>query len=149
MDLARLKEIIEEEGWTIEEVSFGGDNKGLELFKYSPAGEDFSFVVNSTDDPKEIIKNIFEYEDEYDPNEHMSMWVESAGTNGTPDLMTLAEDAKDIGKMIEELADAIRAEQNKPISELINNDSVVEESKSDKQCECPQCGKIFSKDDLC
>ena len=148
MDLARLKEIIEEEGWTIEEVSFGGDNKGLELFKYSPAGEDFSFVVNSTDDPKEIIKNIFEYEDEYDPNEHMSMWVESAGTNGTPDLMTLAEDAKDIGKMIEELADAIRAEQNKPISELINNDSVVEESKSDKQCECPQCGKIFSKDDL-
>lgn len=131
MDLERLKEIIEENGWTIEEVSFGGNDKGLELFKYSPAGEDFSFVVNSADDPNEIIKNIFEYEDEYDPNEHMSIWVENAGQNGTPDLMTLAEDAKDIGKMIEELADAIRAEQNKPISEIID-DNKVEEIKEAK-----------------
>ena len=132
MDLERLKEIIEENGWTIEEVSFGGNDKGLELFKYSPAGEDFSFVVNSADDPNEIIKNIFEYEDEYDPNEHMSLWVENAGQNGTPDLMTLAEDAKDIGKMIEELADAIRAEQNKPISELVDNENKVEEIKETK-----------------
>ena len=132
MDLERLKEIIEENGWTIEEVSFGGNDKGLELFKYSPAGEDFSFVVNSADDPNEIIKNIFEYEDEYDPNEHMSIWVENAGQNGTPDLMTLAEDAKDIGKMIEELADAIRAEQNKPISELVDNENKIEEIKETK-----------------
>ena len=131
MDLERLKEIIEENGWTIEEVSFGGNDKGLELFKYSPAGEDFSFVVNSADDPNEIIKNIFEYEDEYDPNEHMSIWIENAGQNGTPDLMTLAEDAKDIGKMIKELADAIRAEQNKPISEIID-DNKVEEIKETK-----------------
>lgn len=148
MDLERLKQIIEEDGWTIEEVSFAGNEKGLELFKYSPAGEDFSFTVNSADDPDEIIKNIFEYEDEYDPNEHMSIWVESAGRNGTPDLMTLAEDAKDIGKMIEELADAIRAEQNKPISELIVDDNKVEENKNVEQCECPQCGEIFNENDI-
>lgn len=147
MDLERLKEIIEEEGWTIEEVSFGGGDTGLELFKYSPAGEDFSFVVNNATDPQKIIADIYSYEDEYDPNEHMAIWVESAGTNGTPDLMTLAEDARDIGKMIEELADAIRAEQNKPISEIID-DNKVEEIKNNKQCECPQCGEIFNENDI-
>lgn len=133
MDLAKLKEIIEENGWYIE-GDLGNGSGDIDLSQYSPKGENFSFTIQNSSNVDDIIKEIYEYEDEYDPNEHMAMFVDSAGRNGTPDLIELAQDAVDIGKMIENLADAIRDVQTKPIGEIIkqyqdNNTETKEENK--------------------
>ena len=107
-----LKEFIEGMDWRVEDCSIGMKHEaGWDLFKGSPAGEDFSFTICHNDNLKEAIQEISHFAYNFDVDEHIEMWIEARGNgvNGVPNTRELVEDAEDISKMLEELADNCNA----------------------------------------
>ena len=85
-------------------------DKEIELEKYSPAGEDFIMTISF--DPKAPITsfydNLYDYYNDFDPEEHAAMWINERGKNGVPDsIRVLLDDAESIEDMIRELCFAI------------------------------------------
>ena len=101
MKIAEIKKIAERLGWRVDEY----DDGTVEFSQCSPAGEDFSFTVNA----KEAAKEIYEYYDDFDMDEHIEMWIEARenGVIGVPSTRQLVEDAEDISEMLKELACAV------------------------------------------
>lgn len=93
----RLKKVCEELGWSVYE-----EDDGYYLSKYSPAGEDFGFGI-SKDNP---YKEVREYSDNFDPDEHCIMWIKEMDTAyGIPQsVRELIRDAEAIAGMLNELA---------------------------------------------
>lgn len=95
-----LRDYCEEHDWKVYE------NGGfVELEKYSPAGEDFIFSVDS----RHFVRNVKQYAMEFDTDEHTMMWVENMKTvNGVPQsVRILLTDAEEIEKMLIELAEGL------------------------------------------
>lgn len=70
-------DILEKREWSVSGYT---DDGRVELEWWSPAGEDFLVCVNVENFPDEIL----DYSDDFDPDEHIEMWVE-ARTNGRQD----------------------------------------------------------------
>lgn len=85
------------------------DKEGVDFRKYSPAGEDFGFYVRGlTGD--EIMKEIREYAENFDVEDHAIMWIEAKinrTVEGIPDIKTLINDADEIEKMLDELVEIL------------------------------------------
>ena len=82
----------------------------VELEKYSPAGEDFIFGVQKGN----FVKNVREYADGFDVDEHVELWIEGRGKNGVPaTARELVEDAEAIRDMLNELAVALTVASEK------------------------------------
>lgn len=88
-------------GWTVTEYEDGS----ADLSQYSPAGEDFSFCVETENFAEEIRA----YYNGFDPDEHAEMWIEAKrnGVGGVPSIRCLIEDADAIDSMLEDLAIAV------------------------------------------
>lgn len=102
-----FKDICEQLGWNVSEY-----DKDIEFAQYSPAGEDFSFVlVCDPNDAEEIIYKLKDYYEAFDPEEHVAEWFEAKrnGVRCVPDLRTLLNDAKQIDDMIRDLVVALEA----------------------------------------
>ncbi len=96
---------LEQLDWIVNE-----SESWIELEKYSPAGEDFIFSV-SVDN---FVDEIKEYAADFDPDEHVTMWVEAKynGAKNIPSIRELVEDADAIDEMLQELAIAMCEIQN-------------------------------------
>jgi len=88
-------------GWSIYRDEYGD----LEFSKHSPLGEDFSFYIGGRD----IVKEVLEYYEYFDPDEHCKMWIEAQGrVAGVPrSIRDLIDDAEAIDEMLKELAYAL------------------------------------------
>ena len=112
-NLEVISEIAELYDWNAElhtTYSNNGENGVYvyEFSKYSPAGEDFNFSIWSKPDIISISKEIEQYSDNFDSDEHIEMWVEARdNVSGVPDVSTLAQDARDIDKMLQEFSGAL------------------------------------------
>lgn len=93
-----ITDICEKFGWSVTEES---DNC-LYISKYSRAGEDFGFSVSKED----AIKEIIQYADDFDVDEHVKMWIDGPGAPTS--IRALLEDAEDIEQDLDELADAFK-----------------------------------------
>lgn len=105
----RYIDILKENDWNVS--SYTEDGR-VELETYSPAGEDFSIIVEVENFPE----SVREYANDFDANEHAEMWIEARGkVNGVPDsIRELIEDAEEIQEMLNELADTLaKDEKNK------------------------------------
>lgn len=91
----------------------GEEERYAEFSQYSPAGEDFSFCV-FFNEIEEIPHEVAVYSMEFDPDDHIEMWVEARknGVSGVPSIRELVKDADDINDMIEKLSDALRDVMN-------------------------------------
>ena len=110
VDINELLDKAEELGWCIHE-----DHEEWEFSQYSPAGEDFSFYVCTSDviDPEDLAREIRSYANDFDTEEHVEMWIEAQGkVSGVPDIKTLVKDADDIKLMLNELASALEGVLN-------------------------------------
>lgn len=98
----KIIEICESEGWNMYDTG-----EGLEISQASPAGEDFFFYV----DKKDLLHNIINFAYNFDAEEHAKMWVENMHiVPGVPQsIQILIDDANDIAKMLENLADKLEA----------------------------------------
>ena len=86
--------------WRCEERNY------VELEKYSPAGEDFSMVIDfDIEDPVDsFLEDLEEYAKEFDIDEHVEIWIPERGKGGCPSSISeLVKDAKEIKDMIAEL----------------------------------------------
>ena len=109
LTLRGIEQIAERLGWDVEwgtqEGNSGKTERYAEFYKNSPAGEDFGFTVfyENADD---LIYEIKEYSMEFDPDEHIEMWIEARnnGVAGVPTTIELCKDAEAIDKMIADLA---------------------------------------------
>lgn len=118
-------DVIESLGWNIL-----GDlnDTGVELQQASPAGEDFVFYTDTADFPKGVI----EYARDFDPDEHVELWVEHRGEGGCPSTVReLVDDAEAIKKMLKTLADALITAQSGGRSWLLGDDLVTEDNLLD------------------
>lgn len=115
----KVEEIAENLDWSI---SWNEQDKRLfgkpvnheketyaEFQKYSPAGEDFSFVAFYTD-MRNLVDEVATVSADFNMEEHVKMWLDAKehGTGGVPDVFELVQDAKDIDKMLQDLAIALR-----------------------------------------
>lgn len=81
------------------------------LHAHSPLGEDLpeEFEVDTV---KELVKEMRQRADGYDADEHAELWIGSRGQNGVPNcsIRELLDDAEEIGKMYETLANVLEKE---------------------------------------
>lgn len=65
--------------------------------------------------------NINEYADDFDPDEHIEMWIEARknGVAGVPTTRELVHDAEAIQKMLKELAEALMKGKQNTIREAV------------------------------
>ena len=104
--MEELKVIIEKLGWQINDTLYDDGNNSWELSRYSPAGEDFGFLIYHNNDVKTVIKEISQYAENFDIDEHIELWIEARhnGVQGIPGTRELVKDAEDIQKMLDELS---------------------------------------------
>lgn len=116
--LKMLLDKAEEMGWNWE-AYIEQDNRRtyVEIGQSSPAGEDFSMVIdfdeeNQADSFKDSLES---YHEDFDIDEHIEMWIEAkqSGTSGVPSTRELVKDAEAIDGMILELSQAF-AESKHP-----------------------------------
>ncbi len=125
--LGQVLDVATSQGWSYEDIDWS-DEGGYEFFQYSPAGEDFSFTASYgdkslSDDEKgrNLIKDIESYADDFDEEEHASMWVEFKNSDhpnrdSAPGLKALVQDAEDIHSMLYDLAEELK-KINHPMNE--------------------------------
>ena len=108
-----LLDKAEEMGWNWEAyIEPGSRRTYVEIGQSSPAGEDFSMVIdfdeeNQADSFKDSLEAYYE---DFDIDEHIEMWIEAkrSGTSGVPSTRELVKDAEAIDGMISELSQALQ-----------------------------------------
>jgi len=101
LNLKQLIEKAESLDWNVSEYE-----NDIEFSKCSPAGQDFSFTIDKSDDTEEMISNVYDYYNSYDPSEEASYWLDESGhgKNGAPyDMKDLYDDMVACKEMINEL----------------------------------------------
>lgn len=93
----KYRDVLEEQGWCVIDEAY---DDSVEIGKYSPAGEDFSTVVEVDGDA--FPDHVFDAAHEFDTEEHVEMLLEARrnGFSGVPDMETLVEDADAIQNML-------------------------------------------------
>ena len=105
MKLEKIVEIAESLDWSVTK-----NGAWYEFSKYSPAGEDFSFTVYD-ETGNDIAECVAVYVDGFDKDDHVEMWMEARrnGVDGVPTIRELVDDAEEIEKMLNELAESLEA----------------------------------------
>lgn len=81
----------------------------IEYAFYTPAGEEFVFSVPK--DKQDQAQAVFEYAEEFDPDNHVEMWLPHRGENGVPNaLRELLDDAEWIKSKLYEIAKELKGE---------------------------------------
>ncbi len=106
-NLEKLFAYIETLGW---DVYCDGDGS-VELYQFSPAGEDFGFTVSESN----LIEDVKDYAESFDSEEHAAMWYDAgqSGVRCVPSLHELVEDADAIQEMLNDLATNLCAYREK------------------------------------
>ena len=105
--------MAEDLGWRCDYVVYSQIDC-VELEKYSPAGEDFFFDIDSEcfDSYNKLYDELYQQWDDFNPDEHAAGWY---GKNkGEPDsLQELLDDANAIKGILEDLLNGTRAKLKK------------------------------------
>ena len=106
-NLENLFAYIETLGWNV----YCGDDGYVELYQFSPAGEDFGFTVSESN----LIEDVKDYAESFDSEAHAAMWYDAgqSGVRGVPSLHELVEDADAIQEMLNDLATNLCAYRTK------------------------------------
>lgn len=82
-------------------------DEGVECGFFTPAGEDFNFIIHGKS--KEQLKESFrQYAESFDIDEHIEPWIPRRGENGVPESISeLVEDAQWIRNTLLQVADKL------------------------------------------
>lgn len=132
-ELQRMLDKAEELGWsyTVYEEPGQSSRTYVEMEKYSPAGEDFSMVIDfdAEDQAETFLKDLEDYADNFDIDDHVEMWLPERGKKGCPSTVReLVEDAEAIAEMIKDLYEEL--------------DGVIHPELSDEQS--ARCDEIYN-----
>lgn len=99
-------EVFDNLGWKADNYEhWGSKDFRVELEKWSPLGEDIVLDVRA----KNLVDEIAEYADNFDPEEHAAELIAHRSTNGIPSsIEALLDDAYKIYDMLQELKEALQ-----------------------------------------
>ena len=103
----KLTKTIEAAGFSISQE----DENCYRFGKYSSAGQDFSFTIDTEDDMGSFLRNIFSYYQSFDVSEEAYFWLDDTGhgKNGAPyDMRDVYEDMEECEGFINELYEIVR-----------------------------------------
>lgn len=97
--------VAELHGWVVNHFD---EDKIIEFYQYSPAGEDYGFAV-SYNTVLDIPGNVRCFAENFDVDGHIKMWIEAEanGVSGVPSVRILCDDAEAIADMQDDLAEAL------------------------------------------
>lgn len=108
-EMKKLLEKSESLGWWWKSYIEESQNNRtyVEIGKHSPAGEDFSMIIDfkTEDQCSSFMEDLKSYCEDFDIDEHIEMWIESRGNgvSGVPSTRRLVEYAEEILEMIKGL----------------------------------------------
>ncbi len=116
-----LKTYIENKGWKVADCGFSNGEVEWEISQYSPAGEDFVFYIQHSNDVEEAVSLLKKYAYDFDEDEHIEVYIEARknGLAGVPSTRELVEDAEAIQEMLDELADGVNWCEQSTIGEIV------------------------------
>lgn len=83
------------------------------LSKFSSAGQDFGFLIDTGEDIAEFAKNVLKYYEDFDVSYEAYLWLDETGhgRNGAPyDMKDVYEDMEECEEFISELYDLLMEE---------------------------------------
>ena len=87
-ELQRMLDKAEESDWSYSVYEEPSQNSRtyVEMGKFSPAGEDFSMIIDfdAEDQAESFLKDLWDYADNFDVDEHVEMWIPERGKRGCP-----------------------------------------------------------------
>ena len=102
-------EAIEEQGWRLLGVEEQGGCPYVEIENWSPAGEDLPETI-WVEDGDTFATAVRRWANSFDKDEHVELLVEFRGKRGVPEtIRDLCDDAEEIQRMFNDLADAIES----------------------------------------
>jgi len=102
----KLKEAMIERAESMDWIWHNCTDGSIELESRSPAGK--NLIVSLCG--KDVIREMRQYTNDFEPDEHAEMWVENRGKRSVPDSIgILIDDADEIQKMLEVLADELES----------------------------------------
>ena len=109
-----ISNILEENGMSYS-IYDSDDRSYVELEFSSDNGEDVVFTIDyATDDVLSFVREFRDYANEYDPDEHVEMWIPYRGKNGVPkSIRTLLNDADSIGDVLMKTAEELSLAERK------------------------------------
>lgn len=112
LTLKRLNEIFENSDWIVIskklEPRFDGTYY-IEIESTSPAGEDLVETVEINGDEEELIEELEEIFEDFDPDAHAETWIGQRGKNGVPgSIRAILRDADRIKDMLYTLITHVR-----------------------------------------
>lgn len=101
--IEQITQIAESLGWSV-------DVSDIDIYfsQFTPAGQDFGFYVDKN---KDIVEEIYNYYEGYDPSEEALLWCDSSGhgKRGAPyHLKDIIADMEAAEAMVETLYEAIK-----------------------------------------
>lgn len=103
----KLTKAIEAAGFSI----YHDDGNVYDFGKYSSAGQDFHFCIDTDEDLGNFLMNILEYYNGFDVSEEAYLWLDDTGhgRNGAPyDMRDVYEDMEECQEFIYELYEIVR-----------------------------------------
>ena len=104
--IQKLFEKAEELGWSRDHDC----DDTYTFSKSSPAGQDFSFTVDTEGEPTFFLSNIKEYYNDYDPSYEAYLWLDDSGhgKSGSPyEMIDVYNDMVACGDMVFDLWNAL------------------------------------------
>lgn len=111
MDIEKIKKTLENElaDINISSVNMQDGQFYAEMEFYSNAGEDFVFTIWFDGTWSDFVNSFREYAKNFDPDEHVELWIPGRGTNGIPSsIRDLINDADSIDKFLNEQAETLK-----------------------------------------
>lgn len=100
-------------GWNVH-VDDTQKEKVFDFYKFTPAGQDFSFTATMQEnDFDSLIEEIENYYNDFDPDEEAYVWLDHSGhgRNGAPyHMRDVLDDMEAAEKMVGELLEAFQKE---------------------------------------
>lgn len=121
-ELQRMLDKADEMDWsyTVYEEPGQKNRTYAEMEKHSPAGEDFIMIIDfdAENQAETFLKDLQEYADDFDVDDHVEMWLPKRGEGGCPSTVReLVEDAEAILEMIKELHEVLDKVLNPELSD--------------------------------
>jgi len=113
INIKAVVQCAESKGWSVHVDGTQKENTVIfDFYKFTPAGQDFSFTaIMQDDDFQSLIEDVENFYNAYDPDEEAYIWLDHSGhgRNGAPyHMRDVLDDMEAAERMVGELLEALQ-----------------------------------------
>jgi len=112
-----VEQCVESKGWSVHVDGTQKENVVIfDFYKFTPAGQDFSFTATMQDDDfNSLIEDVENFYNAYDPDEEAYIWLDYSGhgRNGAPyHMRDVLDDMEAAERMVGDLLEDLQKQLN-------------------------------------